>query len=92
MAPIGPGCYELRRSDVPEKALFGRSKNVAYRMTSLLPPPWGAGRRSNSKKRDYVLRYLDRIEYRTLACTGEEEATLREDELRLERHSYRFRT
>jgi len=80
-APIGYGCYELRRSDTGEKVLYGRSKNVAARMTSLLPAPLGAGRRNNADKRQYVLNHAARIEHRTLACSSLDETLKVESEL-----------
>ena len=43
-APFGPGVYELRNRKTGELVLFGMSKNVAYRMSSLLPQPDGGGR------------------------------------------------
>jgi hypothetical protein len=89
-APFGPGCYELREGE--QKVLFGRSNHVAKRMTSLLPKPHGSGTRNNSDKRDYVCKYLDTIEYRTLACASHEEATKRENELRKNSGEYLFKT
>lgn len=68
LAPIGAGCYELRRKDTGEKVLFGASAHVAARMSSLLPKGIGAGGRRNTRKRDYVLKHLAQIEYRTIAC------------------------
>ena len=73
-APFGPGVYELRRSDTKQCVLRGKGKNCAYRMTSLLPPPLGQGTRKNNKKRNYVLKNLDLIEYRYFPCTTDEEA------------------
>lgn len=80
-APIGAGCYELRHRD-GRLILFGTSKNVAYRMTSLLPKPLGAGGRSNAEKREYVLAHLGDIEYRTCAIATSKEAKVCEDELK----------
>ncbi|WP_083860256.1 hypothetical protein [Cupriavidus sp. BIS7] len=89
-APFGPGCYELRLGN--ELVLFGTGKNVAYRMSSLLPEPFGAGHRSNSAKRDYVLANLGSIEYRTLACATAEGAKEQERRLKNGSNSYRFPT
>ena len=75
-APFGPGCYELRNGS--KRVLFGISEHVAYRMSSLLPPPHGCGHRSNSAKRQYVLANLGTMEYRTRVCTTREEAARRE--------------
>lgn len=47
--------------------LFGRSKYLAYRMTSLLPKPFGVGTRNNKNKQIYVLNNLQDIEYRTIS-------------------------
>jgi hypothetical protein len=46
-APFGAGCYELRHRD-GRLVLFGTAGHVAYRMTSLLPKPFGSGHRSNA--------------------------------------------
>jgi hypothetical protein len=60
-------------------------------MTSLLPPPFGAGHRSNADKRDYVLENLGDIEYRTAAHATRGEARVYERELKL-KGGYRFST
>lgn len=73
-APFGSGVYELRNCRTGEMVLVGESKNVAYRMTSLLPAPSGTGHRSNTDKQEYVLNYLPDIEYRTKACKSKAEA------------------
>lgn len=73
IAPIGPGVYELRLGE--QAVLFGKSKNVAYRMTSLLPPGLGAGVRTNSNKRRYIAKHLGQIEYRCRPCGDLPEAT-----------------
>src|SRR6266850_30 len=80
VAPFGPGCYELRNGG--QLVLFGQGGHVAYRMTSLLPKEWGCGTRNNQEKRDCVLKYLGRIEYRTLACDTTREARIAERKLR----------
>jgi hypothetical protein len=72
-APFGAGCYELRHCD-GRLVLFGTSKNVVYRMTSLLSKPLGAGTRNNNVKRAYVLEHLEDIEYRTTAIATSQEA------------------
>lgn len=71
-APIGPGVYQLRNKKTGELILFGRSKNVAARMTSLIPD--GQGTRNNQDKKDYVRWHLDDIEYRTIPFSTENEA------------------
>ena len=91
-APFGPGVYELRHKSRPaDNILFGSSKNVAYRMSSLLARPLGAGHRSNTDKQDYVWTHLADIEYRTIACATEIEAKEREERLKAE-GGYRFAT
>jgi hypothetical protein len=67
-APFGPGVYELRRVDTKQLVLRGKGQNCAYRMTSLLPAPFGQGTRKNISKREYVLANLKQIEYRTCSC------------------------
>ena len=82
-APFGPGVYELRNPQTGELVLFGSSKNLAYRMASLLPEPFGAGYRRNSDKQEFVLKHLTNIEYRTIACTSNTQAKEKERELRI---------
>jgi hypothetical protein len=92
IAPLGAGCYELRRSDDSQLVLFGKGGHVASRMTSLLPMPWGSGTRNNAKKREYVWRHLGAIEYRTVACATEDDATAFEARSALDKTKYLFRT
>lgn len=66
-APFGSGVYQLKNTKTGEFVLFGKSKHLAKRMTSLLPPPYGAGTRNNENKRVYVLKHLNDIVYRTIA-------------------------
>jgi len=66
------------------------SANVAYRMSSLLPTPFGCGSRRNDRKRSYVLEYLRDIEYRTLACASAAEATEIERQMMRNRVLYLF--
>ena len=73
-APIGPGVYELRHISTSKKIVYGRSTNVAYRMTSLLPKPLGAGTRNNAELRNYVWDNIADIEYRTIAYKNREDA------------------
>ena len=54
--------------------LFGTGGNLAYRMSSLLPEPYGQGTRKNTGKRNYVLKNIDDIEYRTIAFASKEMA------------------
>ena len=60
-APIGPGVYELRSRKEGKLMLIGRSEHVVYRMTSLLPPPHGAGHQCNTAKQDYILENLEQF-------------------------------
>jgi hypothetical protein len=89
VAPFGVGCYELRLGK--EKVLCGRGKNVALRMTSLLPRPYGQGTRKNAEKRNYVFKHLGLIEYRTIPCLTYDEAKEIETEMR-RKNRYRFHT
>ena len=92
VAPFGPGAYELRNKETGELVLFGSGRNVACRMSSLLPPPLGQGTRNNARKRDYVLAHLDEVEYRTLSCKTEADAKVEESRLRLKSREYKFDT
>lgn len=90
VAPLGAGCYELRLGK--EKILAGSGKNVALRMTSLLPKEsGGAGTRRNSEKRKCVVENLSKIEYRTFACKDATAAKAFETR-ELKKHKYRFPT
>ena len=91
-APFGPGVYELRDTATSQLVLFGLGNNVAYRMTSLLPKPWGAGNRNNTDKRDYVKAHLVSIQYRTMACASREEAQNQENRLKARANAYIFKT
>ena len=73
-APIGCGVYQLRNSKNGKLVLFGRSKHLAYRMSSLLPSPEGVGKRNNISKRIYVLENIDDVEYRTISFLDESKA------------------
>lgn len=90
-APFGPGVYQLRNTNTNELVLFGRGKNLAYRMSSLLPNPLGGGTRKNEEKKEYVFRNLKDIEYRTKACSTKEDAVSEERLLR-SKYIYVFST
>ena len=66
-APFGSGVYQLRNKRTDEFVLYGTSKNVAYRMASLLPVPLGAGKRDNKDKPNYILNNIQDVEYRTIS-------------------------
>ena len=87
-APFGPGVYQLRNWKTRELVLFGKGKNVAHRMSSLLPRPLGAPGRTNEQKKEYVLDNFDKIEYRAKACESEDEATNEERSMRRQRRLY----
>jgi len=53
-APFGFGVYQLYNNKKKKYLLFGRGKNVAFRMTTLLPLPEGQGTRKKTEKKDYV--------------------------------------
>ena len=89
-APFGPGVYELHNRQTRELVLFGSGKNLAYRMSSLLPAPFGAGNRNNTDKREYVLTHLASIEYRTKACMSKKGAVNKERTL-CNKNSYIFK-
>lgn len=91
IAPFGVGIYELRNRSKNQQVLFGIGSNCAYRMSSLLPKPYGSGTRNNNEKRDYVLRHIDDIEYRCMACESGERAKEIEKEMKKTGH-YLFNT
>jgi len=88
-APFGPGVYELRNRMSGELPLFGKSRNVAKRMSSLLCRPLSSGTRHNSPTREYVLKQLPNIDYRTKGCAKERVAKAAERKLRAA-NEYRF--
>jgi hypothetical protein len=90
-ALFGLGAYGWPRKRTGSLILFGRSQNVAYRMSSLLPAPRGCGTRSNNRKQSYVCDFLPDIEYRTKACADETQAMF-EEELRRCKGGYLFAT
>lgn len=75
-APFGAGVYQLRNRRTGQYVLYGRSGNLAFRMSSLLPKPYGEGTRDNVEKREYVWEHIDDIEYRTIAFSSKETAKL----------------
>lgn len=87
-APIGPGCFELRKGE--QKVLFGWGNHVAERMTTLLRTPLGAG--NGNEKRAYVSAHLGSIEYRAIACTTSDDAKKLEEELKRNSDDYIFPT
>ncbi|USO00235.1 MAG: hypothetical protein H6810_06135 [Phycisphaeraceae bacterium] len=93
-APVGPGVYDLRRRSTKKPVLFGIGANVAARLCTILPESkGGAAGRNNAKKRNYVARHRNDIEYRTLATKTREEAADIEREIKRTRgHEYSFPT
>jgi hypothetical protein len=88
-APFGFGIYQLRNVESGEFILFGSGNMCAYRMSSLLPSPYGAGIRNNSEKREYVLSNIKNIEYRTISFESKTEMKKVEDEIKkLEAHKF----
>lgn len=81
-APFWHGVYHLRNSKTNEYVLYGEGGNVAHRMSSILPKPYGQGTRKNENKRKYVLDNLKHIEYRTMACSSKEEALIIQREVK----------
>lgn len=73
-APLGSGVYQLRNKKTNGYVLFGTSKHLAHRMTSLLPKPHGAGTRNNEDKQNYVLSNIQDIEYRTISFINNDDA------------------
>ena len=88
ISPIGPGVYRLRNARTKQLILFGNSKNVAARMSSLMPHPLRAGTRVNEAKIKYVWENLAEVEYQTLACTNRDEVIAKERELRKKEGEY----
>jgi len=90
-APFGYGIYQLynEKEKVKRYVLFGRGKNLALRITTLLPSPLGQGTRNNNEKRNYVLKNLKNILYRTIPLNDEKECRTFESKLKaLNIHKY----
>jgi hypothetical protein len=81
-APFGFGVYQLRNKVTGQYILFGEGKNLAYRMSSLLPSQYGQGTRGNKDKRNYVWKNIAEVEYRTVACRSKTEAQSIQKELK----------
>lgn len=80
--PEGPGVYQLRNKKTKQLVLFGIGNECRRRMKSLFPAPYGTGKRNNSDKRDYGLKYWRQIEYRTCATTTRADAKQIEDSIK----------
>ena len=91
IAPFGLGLYQLKDIKSNKFILFGIGKNCSLRMTSLLPKPYGQGVRNNSLKRDYLLKNISNIQYRTIAFVTENEMKETEREIK-EMKIHRFNT
>jgi|TARA_B100001971_G_scaffold194264_1_gene200082 hypothetical protein len=74
IAPNGPGVYELKNKVTGEYVLVGISVGIRRRMKSLMPAPYGVGRRNNHMKRQYVLDNYQDIIYRTISTADRVEA------------------
>ena len=88
-APFGAGVYELKNLKTNELVYVGEGGHVAWRMTSLLPSPYGKGTRKNAKLRQYVFDNLSDIHYRTLACKDKATAKRIQNEM-IDNTNYMF--
>jgi len=82
IAPIGPGVYELRNRETRSLVYVGSGGQCAYRMSSLLPAPLGAGTRNNARLRAHVRANLGVLDYRTRPFGSAAEAETFEKEHR----------
>jgi len=80
-APFGAGVYELKNVKTNELVYVGEGANTAYRMSSLLPEPYGAGTRNNSRLRNYIFENINDVHYRTLACADKATAKQIQDKM-----------
>lgn len=90
-APFGAGVYQLRNKETGQYVLFGTSVNLSFRMSSLLPKPYGVGKRNNQEKREYVWEHINEVEYRTIAFTSKKIAKSFESFVK-GREDYLFKT
>lgn len=82
VAPYGFGLYQLKNFVTDKYILFGVGKNCAYRMSSLLPKPYGQGTRNNETKREYVFKHIKNIRYRTISFLNNENMNSIEKEIK----------
>lgn len=80
-APFGPGLYELKNKRLKKLVYVGEGIHVSYRMSSLLPKPYGTGTRNNLELRGYIFENFKDIYYRTLACASKTAAKQIQDEM-----------
>jgi hypothetical protein len=88
-APFGPGVYELKNAKNKELVYVGEGGHVAWRMTSLLPAPYGKRTRNNVKLRQYVFDNLNDIHYCALACKNKATAKQIQDDM-IDNNNYMF--
>lgn len=81
LAPFGAGVYELKNVKTKELIYVGEGANTAYRMSSLLPEPHGAGTRNNSSLRKYIFENINDVHYRTLSCIDKATAKQIQDKM-----------
>ena len=85
--------YELRNRATGKLIYCGEGRNVAKRMTALLPQcEGGAGKRNNKRLREYVHERLADIDYRTKACADKASAKIEERKHKAENGIYVFPT
>jgi hypothetical protein len=82
VSPFGFGVYQLRNINNDEFIMFGRGDHLSYRMSSILPKPYGVGTRNNESKRVYVMENINDIEYRSISCISHEECVRIEKEIK----------
>ena len=82
--PAGLGVYQIRNKVTDQLVQFGIGINCQKRMKSLFPPPYGSGTRNNSNKREYILKFWENLEYKTLETDTKEDAKRIEDRLKVD--------
>jgi hypothetical protein len=90
-APIGPGVYEVRRSDSGELVAFDHAANVANAISELKVENRRSGWISMLRRRFHQLSPvppINNLEYRTFAATSRAEAKTAARHLKRLRQSY----
>lgn len=89
--PRSSGVYQLRNRATGELILFGISVNLRRRMKSLMPKPYGTGKRRNEMKRTYVLENHSDLEFRIQETSSRVAAVEIEHLLKVQKN-HRFNT
>ena len=80
--PLGPGAYQVRNKKTDQFILFGIGIRCQERMQSLFPKPHGKGTKNNENKRNFILKNLQDLDFRTIQTETKSDVKKIEDELK----------